>query len=93
MPRNTSAGFVLGVFAFLFGFAMIWHIWWLAIASAVGVLATVVARSLNDDIEYVITAAEVERTENDRRRLMAGAVTQSPADTGAEVIPQPIPQV
>ncbi|MGA7979201.1 MAG: cytochrome o ubiquinol oxidase subunit I [Chromatiaceae bacterium] len=93
MPRNTSAGFVLGVFAFLFGFAMIWHIWWMAIASAVGMLATVVARSFNDDIEYVIPAAEVERTENERRRLMAGTATQDLADTDAEVIPQPIPQV
>jgi cytochrome o ubiquinol oxidase subunit 1 len=93
MPRNSPAGFVIGVFAFLFGFAMIWHIWWLAIASAVGMLATVVARSLNDDIEYVIPAAEVERTENERRRLMAQAATQSPADTGADVIPQPLPQV
>jgi cytochrome o ubiquinol oxidase subunit 1 len=54
MPKSTPTGFLLGVFAFLFGFAMIWYIWWLAIAAALEVLATVVARSFNDDIEYVI---------------------------------------
>jgi cytochrome o ubiquinol oxidase subunit 1 len=87
MPRNTPAGFVLGLFAFLFGFSMIWYIWWLAAASALGVLITVVVRSFNDDIEYVIPAAEVERIENERYRLMAQA-PQRPADAGA--IPQPV---
>lgn len=40
MPRNTPAGFVLGVLAFVFGFAMIWYIWWLAAASALAMNAT-----------------------------------------------------
>jgi cytochrome o ubiquinol oxidase subunit I len=90
MPRNTPAGFVLGVLAFVFGFAMIWYIWWLAAASALGMLVTVVVRSFNDDVEYVIPAAEVERTENERRRRMEQAVPW-PADASA--IPQPLPQV
>jgi cytochrome o ubiquinol oxidase subunit 1 len=87
MPRNTPAGFVLGVLAFIFGFAMIWYIWWLAAASALGMLLTVVARSFNDDIEYVIPAAEVERTEDERYRRMAQA-PQPPAASGA--IAQPL---
>ena len=32
MPRSTGAGAILGALAFLFGFAMVWHIWWMAIA-------------------------------------------------------------
>jgi cytochrome o ubiquinol oxidase subunit I len=71
MPKNTPAGVVLGAFAFVFGFAMIWHVWWLAAASALGILLTVIVRSFNDDIEYVIPAAEVERTEKERYRLLA----------------------
>jgi cytochrome o ubiquinol oxidase subunit 1 len=87
MPRNTPAGFLLGGLAFVFGFAMIWYIWWLAAASALGMLITVVARSFNDDIEYVIPAAEVERIENERYWRMAQA-PQLPADAGA--VPQPV---
>jgi cytochrome o ubiquinol oxidase subunit 1 len=90
MPRNTPAGFVIGVFAFFFGFAMIWYIWWLAIASALGILATVLIRSFNDDIEYVLPAAEVERSENERRRLMAQAEAARPEVAAGD--PQPAPQ-
>ena len=66
MPKNTAAGFIIGVLTFIFGFAMIWYIWWLAALGALGVLATVIARSMDDDTEYVISAAEVERIENER---------------------------
>jgi cytochrome o ubiquinol oxidase subunit 1 len=47
---------------------MVWYIWWLAIFSALGMLFTVIARSMDDDVEYVIPAAEVERIENERYR-------------------------
>jgi cytochrome o ubiquinol oxidase subunit 1 len=92
MPKDTPAGFVLGVFAFLFGFAMVWHIWWLASASTAVMLTTVIVCSFNDDIEYVIPAAEVERAENARRRI-EGATVAQPAEPGADAISQPIPQV
>ena len=31
MPKNTGTGVILGGLSVAFGFAMIWHIWWLAI--------------------------------------------------------------
>jgi cytochrome o ubiquinol oxidase subunit 1 len=68
MPRNTGKGFMAGALAFVFGFSMVWYIWWLAILSALGILITVIARSMDDDVEYVITAAKVERIENERHR-------------------------
>jgi cytochrome o ubiquinol oxidase subunit 1 len=68
MPRNTGKGFIIGTLAFVFGFSMVWYIWWLAIFSALGMLFTVIARSMDDDVEYVIPAAEVERIENERYR-------------------------
>ena len=40
MPKNTSAGIFIGLFSLIMGFAMIWYIWWLAIAGFVGVIAT-----------------------------------------------------
>jgi cytochrome o ubiquinol oxidase subunit 1 len=66
MPKNCWHGFVLGVLAFLFGFAMIWHIWWLALATFFGLAAVVVARGSDDDTTMVIPAAEVARIEAGR---------------------------
>ena len=37
MPKNSGAGIVIAAFATVFGFAMIRHIWWMAI---VGLLAS-----------------------------------------------------
>jgi cytochrome o ubiquinol oxidase subunit 1 len=66
MPKDTAYGFINGMLAFVFGFAMIWHIWWLVIVSALALVFTIIARASDDDIHYVIPAAEVERIENER---------------------------
>ncbi|MDX2346140.1 MAG: cytochrome o ubiquinol oxidase subunit I [Legionella sp.] len=63
MPRNTSVGFIMGVFAFIFGFAMVWHIWWLAILGLTGTVGALIARSLDYDTDYYVKASEVEATE------------------------------
>ncbi|RUR53171.1 cytochrome o ubiquinol oxidase subunit I [Vreelandella populi] len=63
MPKNTAAGPIISIFAMIFGFAMVWHIWWLAAFSAVGMLVSFLARAFNDDIDYYVPAAEVERIE------------------------------
>uniref|UniRef100_I2Q5A5 Cytochrome o ubiquinol oxidase, subunit I n=1 Tax=Desulfovibrio sp. U5L TaxID=596152 RepID=I2Q5A5_9BACT len=70
MPKNTGHGFVIGVLAFVFGFAMIWYIWWLALGSFLAIAATVIARSIDDDGYAIIPAAEVERIETLRLRAM-----------------------
>jgi cytochrome o ubiquinol oxidase subunit 1 len=66
MPKNCWHGFVLGVIAFLFGFAMIWHVWWLALTTFLGLVAVVIARASDDDTTMVIPAAEVARIEAQR---------------------------
>jgi len=71
MPKNAAHGLILGGLAFVLGFSLVWHVWWLAILAALGMLVTVIARSMDDDIHYVIPAAEVERIENERYRLLA----------------------
>lgn len=70
MPKDTPYGLINGMLAFVFGFAMIWHIWWLVIVSALALVFTIIARSSDDDIHYVIPAAEVERIENERYRQL-----------------------
>lgn len=68
MPRNTVAGPVISLFAMIFGFAMVWHIWWLAAFGAIGVLVSFLARVFNDDIDYYVPAAEVERIEREHQQ-------------------------
>ncbi len=65
MPRNTGVGVLIGLFGFLFGFAMIWYIWWLAIVSGVAIFVCVAYRSFDYDIDYYVTAEEVERIETE----------------------------
>ncbi|HTI82928.1 MAG TPA: cytochrome o ubiquinol oxidase subunit I [Acetobacteraceae bacterium] len=61
MPRNSATGFVCAFFATFMGFALIWHIWWLAIAGAVGAYITFVVFAWRDRTEEVIPAIEVAR--------------------------------
>ena len=54
VPRNSSMGFVTAFFAVAFGFAMIWHIWWLAIAGLLGAVCLLLARAWRMDTETEI---------------------------------------
>src|SRR5208337_3721832 len=91
MPKNAPHGFIIGALAFVFGFAMIWYIWWLAILAALGMLFTVIARSFDDDTHYIIPAAEVERIENERYRQLAAVAKRHLADE--QTIPEPVPEM
>ncbi|ARW82972.1 MULTISPECIES: cytochrome o ubiquinol oxidase subunit I [Aeromonas] len=63
MPKNTGAGVIIAGFSALFGFAMIWHIWWMAIAAFVAMIATWIIHSFNDDVDYYVQVDEIERIE------------------------------
>jgi len=71
LPKNTGAGVWIAGFAFAVGFGMIWHMYWLAVIGLVGVVVTLIVRSMDEDTEYVMTAQEVEKHENAlaRRRM------------------------
>ena len=86
MPKNAPHGLIIGMLAFIGGFAVIWYIWWLASAAALGMLATVIARSMDDDSHYLIPAAEVERIEEERFSRLAEATP------GLVANPQPVPE-
>jgi cytochrome o ubiquinol oxidase subunit 1 len=71
LPKPSGAGVVLGVLAFLIGFAIVWHIWWMLIACALGVGVIIIARAWDDDAEYLLPAGEVEKIEEQRYQAMA----------------------
>jgi cytochrome o ubiquinol oxidase subunit 1 len=67
MPRNSATGFICAFFATFLGFALIWHIWWMAIVAAVGAYATFVVFAWRDRTEYIIPAEEVARIDRANR--------------------------
>jgi cytochrome o ubiquinol oxidase subunit 1 len=73
MPRNTPAGFILAMIAMVCGFALIWHIWWLAAASFGALIASAIVHTFNYDRDFHIPAEEVARTEQARTRQLAQA--------------------
>jgi cytochrome o ubiquinol oxidase subunit I len=75
MPRNSPTGFVCAFFATVMGFALIWHIWWLVAAGAIGAYATFVVFAWRDKDEDIIPADEVARI--DRNHLARRHATLS----------------
>ncbi len=71
MPRNTPAGLFISVCAAVMGFALIWHIWWLAGFSVLGGIAVLIWRTCDDDIDYWVPASEVARIEEEHEHRVA----------------------
>jgi len=71
LPKNSSIGLIIGGFAFCIGFGLIWHMWWLAAAGLLGVITCVIVRCSTDDIEYELSAHEVEKLDKQYRSQRA----------------------
>lgn len=63
LPKNTPLGVYIGLLSLVFGFAMTWYIWWLALIAFTGIVVCLVIRLSSKDEHYVITAAEVKEIE------------------------------
>lgn len=73
MPSNTGAGIILAGISTVVGFALIWHIWWLAIGSFAALIAGAVYHTFNYKRDFYIPAATVAATEDARTRQLAEA--------------------
>jgi cytochrome o ubiquinol oxidase subunit 1 len=69
MPRNSPTGFITAFFAVVTGFALIWHIWWMAILGVLPAAVTVLVFGWSDDREREISANEIARMERARLGL------------------------
>jgi cytochrome o ubiquinol oxidase subunit 1 len=67
IPRNTPAGIIIAVLAFVAGFAIVWHIWWAAVLAVIALIMTMIMRSMNEDTEYVLSATKVAALERARQ--------------------------
>ncbi len=64
MPSNTPYGFFVGAASFIFGFAMVWHIFWLAILGVMGILAGCILPLYQKHREYDLSEKIIESIEN-----------------------------
>ncbi|WP_313299802.1 cytochrome o ubiquinol oxidase subunit I [Diaphorobacter sp.] len=71
MPANTGAGIVIATLSTIFGFALIWHMWPLAIASFAATILASIIHTFNYKRDYYIPAAEVTATEELRTKQLA----------------------
>jgi cytochrome o ubiquinol oxidase subunit 1 len=61
MPKNSPTGFVTAFFAVVTGFALIWHIWWMAALGAFGAFVTFLVFAFRHEDEIEIPAEQIAR--------------------------------
>ncbi|TYT26761.1 cytochrome o ubiquinol oxidase subunit I [Luteimonas viscosa] len=71
MPRNTGAGVILSALSTVCGFALIWHIWWLAAVSLLATVVYAIRHSFDRDRDYHIPAQTVAATEAARTQQLS----------------------
>ncbi len=73
MPANTGAGVVIAGLSTVLGFALIWHMWPLTIASFIATVLASIIHTFNYKRDYYIPAAQVAATEELRTQQLARA--------------------
>jgi len=63
MPKNNATGFVSAFFAVVIGFAMIWHIWWMASLGLLGAFVTLLAFGFRRHTEFEVPAEQIAQFE------------------------------
>ncbi len=61
MPKNSATGFVNAFFAVVIGFALIWHIWWMAGLGLFGAFLTMLVFAFREKEEIEIPAEQLAR--------------------------------
>ncbi len=59
MPVNAPVAVYIGICAMLFGFSMIWHIWWLSIVSLVIFFIVLMIRISDENPYYLLSAQKI----------------------------------
>src|SRR5262249_40122563 len=71
MPNNSPIGFVNAFFAVVTGFALIWHIWWMAAVGLLGVFAAFLLFAFRTVEEVEIPAERIARFEHSHQAEVA----------------------
>jgi cytochrome o ubiquinol oxidase subunit 1 len=68
VPHKSANGFVTAFFSVITGFALIWHIWWMAVLGLFCALITLLAFGWIDRVDHVISAEALAAAEATRAR-------------------------
>jgi cytochrome o ubiquinol oxidase subunit 1 len=63
VPKNTGLPLFIAASAFMCGFGIVWHIWWLAVATLLAIITAIIVRTSSEDNERRITAAKLAKLE------------------------------
>jgi cytochrome o ubiquinol oxidase subunit 1 len=63
LPKSSPWGLAVAACAFAFGFGTVWHMWWVLPLAVLGIIAVIIARSFEKEIESVVPATVVSETE------------------------------
>jgi cytochrome o ubiquinol oxidase subunit 1 len=69
-PSNSANGFVTAFFAVVIGFAMIWHIWWMAILGLACAIVTLLVFGWMERVEDEVSGEQLAEAERARLRPM-----------------------
>ena len=73
VPRNSANGFLTAFFAVVSGFALIWHIWWLAILGLAGAAVILAAFGWMERTPVEVSAERLAADERARRLRVVAA--------------------
>ncbi|MFD1696210.1 cytochrome o ubiquinol oxidase subunit I [Roseibium aestuarii] len=71
MPKYTGTGVILTIFITGMGFALVWHIWWLALVTFILALAYGIDHTFNYKRDYYVQPDEVAAIEGERTKLLS----------------------
>ena len=63
IPKNTPLSILIALGAFLFGFAFVWHIWWLVVVGFITSVLSIIVRSMDEHPTRLLSAKQVEKME------------------------------
>ncbi|MBX8487248.1 cytochrome o ubiquinol oxidase subunit I [Pseudomonas cichorii] len=86
MPNNTATGLYMGLLLTVFGFAFIWHIWWLVGASLLATIVVFVIHAARDDQGYMVPAEDVARIEGEHHKVLAANGAYTPVKSSLEQV-------
>jgi cytochrome o ubiquinol oxidase subunit 1 len=59
LPKNSPTGFITAFFAVVTGFALIWHIWWIAGLGVLGAFVTLLVFAFRREEEIEIPTGQI----------------------------------
>lgn len=77
MPHRTATGFIIALFSGVFGFGIVWHIYWMIALGLLGIFATAMARTFSMKLDYYLQSEDVHAYECARSQKLTTRLVDS----------------